>query len=183
IGEVFGLRGVWGADFVCQGEELLLVDINPRLTASGDIYERSLQVDSLVALHLQACRATGLAPDNQQLVGDEAPHLGPAVGKAVVYSPFNRPLLIDPAVHELLTHDDRSGPARLADIPHPGTRIRPHGPICTLYETVSDNHLHLRRTAKGFAASEAIIDLRRLLKQRTSQLLEQIAPAIHTSRR
>jgi predicted ATP-grasp superfamily ATP-dependent carboligase len=107
----FGLVGLFGVDFVWDGEHAWVVEVNPRPTGSLEI----LGADSFAA-HLDACagRLPARAPDRLR-----------AAGKAIVY-----------ATHDRTLGDTSDWPARgIRDVPHPGDRIAAGNPICTLLGT------------------------------------------------
>jgi predicted ATP-grasp superfamily ATP-dependent carboligase len=56
LAPVLGLRGLFSMDFIWSGEEVLLLEVNPRLSASFDLYPQS----TLLEQHIRACR--GMAP-------------------------------------------------------------------------------------------------------------------------
>ena len=51
----FDLVGLFGVDFIDDGEQLWPIEINPRYTASVEILERACRF-SAVAWHVAACR-------------------------------------------------------------------------------------------------------------------------------
>jgi predicted ATP-grasp superfamily ATP-dependent carboligase len=104
----FGLVGVYGVDFVWDGERAWVVEVNPRPTGSLELFG-----DGVFAAHLEGCRGRLPAP--------EVPSPGFA-GKAIVY-----------AREDAVTGDTEGWPARgIRDVPHPGERIAAGHPICTL---------------------------------------------------
>jgi predicted ATP-grasp superfamily ATP-dependent carboligase len=152
-----------------------LIDLNPRLTASTDLYEHSTDLPSIVGLHVEACEPTYRNPPKTPRPFATTNHWDLAAGKAIVYSPLDRPLTIAPSAHRWLAGDPASSRAfRLADIPRPGTEILPYQPICTVYETVSRNCLQLRKTAAGVELSEGIGELQTLLRKRADQITERL---------
>ena len=177
IGEAASLLGIWGADFICSGNTIQLIDLNPRLTASTDLYEASPTFPSIVGLHLEACGAG--SPNSPEILRafNSPNHWGVATGKAIVYSHLDRPTTMDPSTHQWLVGDPASPRTfRFGDIPRTGTEILPHKPICTVYETVSHNGLQLRQTAAGIELPEQLRDLRQLLKKRADQLTGRLRP-------
>lgn len=131
VTEAFGLRGLNGLDFVARAGVPLPIEVNPRYSASMELVERATGL-SLFAVHAQAC--AGALPD--------APAPPARVhGKAIVYA--RRDVVVD----------DPAGwtGADLADVPHPGERIRRGHPICTLLADAADGH-HCVRTLAAAAA-------------------------------
>jgi len=116
----FGLRGLNGVDFILQGDEPVVLEVNPRHSASMELIERAGASD-FFALHAEACR--GRLPSR-------APRLAPACfGKAVVW-----------ARRDLELGDTRDWLARddVRDVPFPGERIRRGEPICTVLAKAPD---------------------------------------------
>jgi predicted ATP-grasp superfamily ATP-dependent carboligase len=103
------LRGLNSADFLVDGNEFRLLEINPRPGATIDIFEP--QEGSLFALHVAACRGT---------LPQIAPQFGPPSAAATVYA--ERDLRIP----------DIAWPDWMADRSYPGTRIAAGDPVCTV---------------------------------------------------
>jgi predicted ATP-grasp superfamily ATP-dependent carboligase len=107
----FGLIGLFGVDFVWDGEHAWVVEVNPRPTGSLELFGAGA-----FDAHLEGCAgrlpARGAAPEG-------------AAGKAIVY-----------ATHDTDVGDTGDWPARgIRDVPHPGERIDAGNPICTLLAT------------------------------------------------
>jgi predicted ATP-grasp superfamily ATP-dependent carboligase len=106
----FGLVGLFGVDFVWDGERSHVVEVNPRPTGSLELFG-----EGVFDAHLAGCR--GRLPVSAAPVS--------ASGKAIVY-----------ARAETVVGDTRDWPARgIRDVPHPGERIAAGHPICTLLAT------------------------------------------------
>jgi hypothetical protein len=107
----FGLIGLFGVDFVWDGEHAWVVEVNPRPTGSLELFGAGV-----FDAHLEACGG--------RLPARAAAQDG-AAGKAIVY-----------ATHETDVGDTSDWPSRgIRDVPHPGERISAGGPICTLFAT------------------------------------------------
>ena len=107
----FGLVGLFGVDFVWDGEHAWVVEVNPRPTGSLELFGAGA-----FDAHLDAC--AGRLPA-RIVAGDGA------AGKAIVY-----------ATTETDVGDTSAWPARgIRDVPHPGERIEAGNPICTLLAT------------------------------------------------
>jgi uncharacterized protein len=120
-----GLVGVNGIDFVTRGGRPYPIEINPRYTASMELYERASGL-SIFQVHVDAC--TGhLAPWYPELQrvwwGDDA------VGKAIVY-----------AKRDVVVGDTRAWleDDSVRDIPTPGQRIARGEPVCTVFARGED---------------------------------------------
>jgi uncharacterized protein len=106
----FGLVGLFGIDFVWDGERARVVEVNPRPTGSLELFG-----EGVFDAHLDACRGRLR----------EVTPVGAPAGKAIVY-----------AREDTRMGDTRDWPARgIRDVPHPGERIGAGHPICTLLAT------------------------------------------------
>jgi len=130
----FGLVGLFGIDYILHGDEPWTVEINPRYTASVEIFELAMR-RALLIEHLRACGmvlAKSDLPEKPKAPSTRAP----VIGKAILYAQRN---LVAP---EIEIEDPRSRglfsvPA-LADVPWPGTAIAAGEPIMTLFTTGQD---------------------------------------------
>jgi predicted ATP-grasp superfamily ATP-dependent carboligase len=125
----FALRGLFGVDFIWDGERAWTVEVNPRPTAS---LEAIRGVDAFAA-HLDAC--AGRLPR----VG--APHAGAArfavPGAAGHAVPFGSAAAAGKAVlfatEAVVVGDSERWLERgVRDVPHPGERIAAGRPVCTV---------------------------------------------------
>jgi predicted ATP-grasp superfamily ATP-dependent carboligase len=132
IGELCGqacqLRGLFGIDFILEGDEPLLLEINPRYPASAELFE-SLGRQSLVALHAAVCVGATAA---RSLPLAESPT---TLGKLILYAP--RPLNAPDLLHHLPADATRFVLPEFADIPRPGAPIGRGDPICTLFASAT----------------------------------------------
>ncbi len=106
------LRGLNSLDFMLDGDQIRVLEINPRPSATQILYEADFP-DGLLAWHVAACR--GLLPDTEA---------SPALTRAfrVLFSP--RPFRVPERL---------SWPAWCADRPASGSVIERGQPICTLF--------------------------------------------------
>src|SRR4051794_24845906 len=102
LAAVFGLRGLFGVDFIWDGERAWTHEVNPRPTASLELF------DDVFDAHLRGCAG--------ELPRIETRRSG-AAGKAVVFAT------------EDVTVGELEG---VRDVPHPGERIAAGRPICTV---------------------------------------------------
>lgn len=107
-----GLRGINSIDAIMDGEQAWVLEINPRLSATFDLYRAMPGQPSLFELHLAAC--VGSLADLPQL----APQ---AMAHHIVY-----------ALDEIRLPKDIDWPAWVADLPSPGATIAADEPICTI---------------------------------------------------
>ena len=127
LAAAFGLRGLFGVDFVWDGERAWTLEVNPRPTASLEAIEAAYGVD-VFAAHLQGC--AGRLPDAGARRG--------AAGKAVVF-----------ATEDIVVGDsERWLEHGVRDVPHPGERIAAGRPICTVLASAATPEDALR-AARG----------------------------------
>ncbi len=122
------LVGLFGVDFVFDGERVWIIEVNPRTTAAVEVVERVMGVN-LLAEHLAAF---GIAVENspQSRV--------PAAGKTILYA--KHPLAVSRSLSDqLLATTGSLDCPQLADIPSAGTQISPGEPILTLLADGADS--------------------------------------------
>jgi predicted ATP-grasp superfamily ATP-dependent carboligase len=123
VAAAFDLVGVNGVDFIARDGLPLPIEINPRWSSSMELVERAAGC-SVFGAHAEAC-ISGALPASDLSDGG-----GPgAIGKAIVY-----------ARHEVIAGDTRPwlDDDGVRDVPHPGERIRPGAPICTVFARGAD---------------------------------------------
>jgi len=129
LARTYGLRGLFGIDFLCDAHQLWLMEVNPRYTATVELFEHAFSIP-LLEEHRRACQdATGPTPPHSDFP-DRADRL---IAKAILFADQRR---IIPAVVEQFAAATPTAPLALptiADIPSPGTRIPTGHPICTLF--------------------------------------------------
>lgn len=144
----FGIVGVWGADFILNEKGIWPIDINPRITASAELYEAAMRAEtefaSVIALHVDSfasdtklCEAPGKACSPSQSF---KPLTATSIeGKAILFNDSERGYEITPnhadamiAIHDVGFFGSAKPGFSLADIPNPGVTIQPGYPICTL---------------------------------------------------
>jgi predicted ATP-grasp superfamily ATP-dependent carboligase len=108
LAAAFGLRGLFGVDFVWDGERAWTVEVNPRPTASLEAIEAAYGVRVF---------------DAPAVVGEPVR----AAGKAVLF-----------ATEDVVIGDSERWLERgVRDVPHPGERIARGRPICTVVTTAA----------------------------------------------
>ncbi len=128
----FGLRGLGSLDAMLDGEQISLLEINPRPPASLSLYPRCGGL-GLVDAHWQACWH-GILPN---LPGPHCPSTRPTTpdsavgGLATVYA--WQAMQIDRAAAALI-----AGWPGAHDLPLPGTRVAAGDPLCSLSASGAD---------------------------------------------
>ncbi|HKQ25520.1 MAG TPA: ATP-grasp domain-containing protein [Burkholderiales bacterium] len=109
--QVFGLVGLNGLDFILAGETPSVLEINPRPTATIDLYDVDIG-GGMLALHLRACR--GELPD--------IPVVNIARAHAIVYAAvaLRVPVRIE-------------WPEWCTDLPESGSVIPMGAPVCSVH--------------------------------------------------
>ena len=132
LASAFALRGLFGVDFVWDGERAWTIEVNPRPTASLEAIEAAHGVE-VFAAHLRGC--AGELP-----LVEEA--RGGAAGKAVLF-----------ATEDVVIGDSEAWLERgVRDIPHPGERIAAGRPICTVVAAAATPEAVLARLEEGAGA-------------------------------
>jgi uncharacterized protein len=117
VAGAFALRGLFGVDFIWDGEHAWTLEVNPRATASLEAIEAAYGV-GVFGAHLRACAG--------ELPGVEGERVG-AAGKAVLF-----------ATEDVVIGDSERWLERgVRDVPHPGERIAASRPICTVVATAA----------------------------------------------
>lgn len=113
-----GLCGLVGVDFLRSGSDLFVLEVNPRYTASVELYERA-SAESLLGAHVRCFTESGALPgaENCQLAGLKI------YGKGVLYAEHS---FVVPPLHPW------RGPA-FADVPTVGSIISDGQPVVTLF--------------------------------------------------
>lgn len=104
------LVGLNSADFLVDGNEFRLLEINPRPGATLDVFEPA--AESLFALHVAACKGT---------LGDAPPRLDGAFAAATVYTES-----------DIAASPTMQWPDWTADRSPPGTAFKAGDPLCTV---------------------------------------------------
>jgi uncharacterized protein len=117
LASAFVLRGLFGVDFMWDGERAWTVEVNPRPTASLEAIDAAHGVGVFDA-HLRGCAG--------ELPRVDAERSG-AAGKAVLF-----------ATEDVVVGDSVRWLERgVRDVPHPGERIAAGRPICTVVTTAA----------------------------------------------
>jgi uncharacterized protein len=132
LASAFGLAGWFGIDFILRDGIPWPVEVNPRYTASVEIFELA-SCRSLLPDHLRACAPT--TPPAQISATADIP-AGRVIAKWILYAPR---LLVAP---EIVPEQNRThGPVSvrsIADVPWRGTCFNVGEPVMTLMTTGAD---------------------------------------------
>jgi predicted ATP-grasp superfamily ATP-dependent carboligase len=138
LSEQFELVGLFGVDFILDGDDAWTIEVNPRYTASVEIVERCTGV-SAIAAHVAACGGT---VDNSQSTRPETV----CRGKATLFA--NRDIVISQEFADFSIVESLQMPwPSLGDVPMAGTSVECGRPILTVFasgETVADVESQLR---------------------------------------
>ncbi len=119
ISAASGLRGLNGIDFIARDGEAVVIEVNPRWTASVELFERFAGHELFLA-HAAASRGT---------LGSIAVPGGGVHGKAVM---FARERWTSTSTDSWLERGD------VADVPRSGTVVNAGAPIATLLSSAPD---------------------------------------------
>jgi predicted ATP-grasp superfamily ATP-dependent carboligase len=140
LAAAFALRGLFGVDFVWDGERAWTIEVNPRPTASLEAIEAAYGL-GVFGAHLRAC-----AGELPQIQGEAAG----AAGKAVLF-----------ATEDVVIGDSVRWMKRgVRDVPHPGERIAAGHPICTLVAVAATPQEALNELEEQAAVLRAELGLR-----------------------
>jgi uncharacterized protein len=126
LASAFGLAGWFGVDFILRDGIPWPVEVNPRYTASAEIFEMA-SCRSLLPEHLHACAAT--TPPGQISTTADTP-AGRVIAKWILYAP--RQLVAPEIVPEQNKTHGPLSVRSVADVPWRGTCFNAGEPVMTL---------------------------------------------------
>ncbi len=122
-----GLRGIWGIDFLDDAGRIVVLEVNPRYTASIEVLEHQTGLRSFD--WIRWAFAGGPKP-----LGTRAPKPG-VVGKAIYFAPNDLTFpQTGPWVESLRRAREVHRRGDFADIPHPGEIIPRGFPVLTILD-------------------------------------------------
>jgi predicted ATP-grasp superfamily ATP-dependent carboligase len=137
----FELVGLFGVDFILDGDDVWTLEVNPRYTASVEVVERFSGVHA-IALHIAAC-TSGVVNAAQSEIRKEFTRRGVKSeialchGKATLFA--RRDFFISQKLADVtLAEAIRTPWPTLADISPAGTPIEVGRPILTLFANGAD---------------------------------------------
>jgi predicted ATP-grasp superfamily ATP-dependent carboligase len=129
----YGLTGVNGFDFILDGDQVCLIEVNPRYSASMELIERAYGLPIYVH-HVQAA-LDRLLPEFKL---ETQLNRGKFFGKSILFCEM------ESIVPGTFAHTDLD----LRDIPSPGEKLHEGSPVCTLLasrETYAETFAELVR--------------------------------------
>jgi predicted ATP-grasp superfamily ATP-dependent carboligase len=140
----FELAGLFGVDFVLDGEQVWTVEVNPRYTASVEIVERYAGVRAIEA-HVAAC--AGLTAESGRAEDPPTRDESNCHGKATLFATHDSVITQDFADYSI-AESFRSPWPMLADVSPAGTPIENGRPVLTIFASgtsVADVEQRLRQ--------------------------------------
>ena len=127
LAERFGLRGLVGVDVVLDSDQVWLLEVNPRYTASVEIIERSNRASAIKA-HVAACLGASAEKIEWGVGGEKV------FGKAVLYA--KRDLAINQSFFQwAMCESGADFENGVADVPCVGSEIPAGRPVITVFAT------------------------------------------------
>jgi predicted ATP-grasp superfamily ATP-dependent carboligase len=109
-----GLRGLNSMDFMLDGDKVFALEVNPRLSASFDLYP----IPDLLQRHIRSCQGVASAP--------------------MPTSAGSKAHLIYFAPQEIVVGEGREWPDWVVDLPAAGQRCFAEQPLCSVLAEASD---------------------------------------------
>ncbi len=128
----FGLAGWFGVDFVVSDGIPWPVEINPRYTASVELYELAWN-RSLFGEHRRACKGTASAGDPSVKIAHSPPRI---IAKWILYA--SQRMVVPAIVPHENEPEDVFGVGSIADIPYPDICVNRGEPMMTLLVAGTD---------------------------------------------
>lgn len=135
LAAAFELKGLWGLDFLHDDSNVWVTEVNPRYTATVELYEHAFAT-ALIAHHQRACEDWKSEVGKNRHVASvpftEKPATPVCVGKVVVYSPCE--FVVPPWKDWTIAHDGWLSELKiLADWPAEGHLVQKGFPVCSLF--------------------------------------------------
>lgn len=144
LGSLCDLQGVFGIDWIANDQQIVPIEINPRITSTAELWELSTG-GNIVQTQLNALAGKPI----------KAPPAKRIVGKAIQWNPEEPRVISEPELQRLIGfHRDHW----VADLPNASTTIQHGHPVYTVYASSETNH------------ATAALDVRSRLIQRAEEL-------------
>ena len=152
LAERFGLRGLFGLDFISDERGVHPLEVNPRYPASAEILERAGVIAAFASQRAVFSR-------QEEICRQTSPPAAPIHGKAILFAARPCQVRADAPCYR---QEEEASSCRFADIPWPGTAIPAGAPILTLFATgeyQSDCEKNLRQATRDFEETETGLGL------------------------
>jgi len=146
----FPLRGIFGVDFILNGEGAWPIEVNPRYTASVEILERASGLRA-IHHHALACRES-LLPTPADIPGAA----GDRHGKAILFAPSRVRITVE-ATQRLLAWNRAQAWPEVADIPAAESTIEPGAPVATVFASGASDGVVLAGLRERIARLRGIL--------------------------
>ncbi len=131
IAQQFSLEGLFGIDFVIEGDRVWTIEVNPRLTASVEIVERTMGI-SAIAAHAAGCGAVAVREDFVANTGN-------VHGKAILFAKCK--VVISERFNAWALGESLTEPwPSLADVSPANTAIAAGRPVITVFAAGSSEN-------------------------------------------
>ncbi len=132
----FPLEGIFGVDAIVTENAVVVLEVNPRWTASVEVLERATG-RSAMTLHWQACQQRRIPHDRDRHAASDTSESSPRlVGKAIVYA--RKPVVASRDFIAWMTRENslcQDDWPVLADRPRPDTTFKTGDPIVSAFVT------------------------------------------------
>ena len=128
--EAGNLRGLFGIDFMTHGEQVWLLELNPRYTASVEVLELARRQSLFFADIENPTSVTPRTKVSSPFMESRTVVLPDFVAKTILYA---QRAMIAPDWSDHLQQGNEWQIPRIADIPVPGTEIKAGWPVCTVF--------------------------------------------------
>jgi uncharacterized protein len=125
----FGLSGLFGIDFILESDDIWMLEVNPRYTASVELLEHALD-RHLIGDHVRACREGELPADAFATARNRFTR---KIGKRIVYAGATRGTVAPELTKALWKIRGEARLPAVADIPTSGSSIEAYSPLATVF--------------------------------------------------
>jgi predicted ATP-grasp superfamily ATP-dependent carboligase len=134
LAKCFGLIGLFGIDFIIDGERVWTIEVNPRYTASVEIVERA--AGNIFTAHAIVCMQVGTSAvttlPNERALSRSTIQTQSIHGKAILFA--KRPVNISAEFAEWALGESETMPwPNVADVSAAGTSIAAGRPVITVF--------------------------------------------------
>jgi predicted ATP-grasp superfamily ATP-dependent carboligase len=130
IASKFGLQGWFGIDFVLENEQVWLLEVNPRFTASMELLD-GRACKSIFASHLAAFDFPPVETSGETIAGLRL-NRNPVAAKLTLFNDSEEGLLFDSRQSDLLWSMSQKKESPVCDVPRADWTVLPGSPLCTI---------------------------------------------------